>query len=141
MKPKRTKFSKQQRGRFSIKEKLHQKSYRQSTFGNYSLVALENGFVTENQILSVAKSIKQFITKKNRFFFNIFPQKSFTKKATGVRIGQGKGSVSLWVALVKKGQILFELDNINLLEAQKAFKKGQSKLSIKTKIFEKKIPV
>merc|ERR1712078_928533 len=91
-------------------------------FGSIGMRALGNSRITARQIESARKAINRYIKREGKLLIRIFPDKPITKKPIEVRQGKGKGSVEYWVALIKKGKILFELDGIKK-------KKLQQKLS------------
>merc|ERR1712100_50704 len=108
-------------------------------FGSIGMRALDNSRITARQIESARKAINRYIKREGQLLIRIFPDKPITKKPIEVRQGKGKGSVEYWVALVKKGKILFELDGIQKNIAKEAFRLGSAKLPIKTDIIERVI--
>lgn len=105
--------------------------------GHLALKAIENGKITYNQLEACRKSIKRMIKKDGLVFLRIFTYHSLTKKPLASRMGKGKGSHSIWIAPIKKGQIICEVINffLNKLNiSEKALKSGSTKLPIKTVI-------
>lgn len=133
LQPKKTKFRKMQKGR----NKGIANSGNKIEFGNIGMRALGNSRITARQIESARKAINRYIKREGKLLIRIFPDKPITKKPIEVRQGKGKGSVEYWVALVKKGKIIFELDGIDKKIAREAFRLGSAKLPIKTDIIER----
>lgn len=106
-------------------------------FGNYGIKVLEEARLTSNQIESAKRIIIKKMKRLGFLWIRIFSNIPVTKKPTENRMGKGKGSVSFYIAKVKKGQILFEISNFSLENAQKILKAGSNKLPIKTKIISK----
>lgn len=127
--PKKTKFKKQFKGL------IKKKTYRSNKiiFGTYALKALEETRLTSKQIESAKNSISKKMKKIGFIWVRIFPDVPVTLKPIEIRMGKGKGSVSLWVSKIRKGQILYEIGGISLKNAQTALKTGSNKLPIKTK--------
>mgnify|MGYP006112536523 CR=1 FL=1 len=103
-------------------------------FGTYGLKALEPGWITSRQIESARIIISRKIRKVGRMWIRIFPHKSITKKPAETRMGKGKGVPEYWVAVVKPGRILFEVDGLTKEEAEEGFRVCSHKLPIKTKV-------
>ena len=131
--PKRVKHRKQMRGR------RKGKAYTGATvaFGEYGLQALEAAWITNRQIEAARVAITRFIKRGGKMWIRIFPDKSVTVKPAETRMGKGKGAPEYWVAVVKPGRVLFELEGIGADLAKKAMKLGASKLPIKTKFIER----
>ena len=126
--PKKVKFRKQQRGRMTGLSK----GAREIAFGTYGLRALEPVWFTAQQIEAARMTISREIKKEGKLFIRVFPDKPITKKPAETRMGKGKGNPEFWVAVVKPGTILFELDGVSLDIAKLAFKQASYKLPIKT---------
>jgi large subunit ribosomal protein L16 len=128
--PKRTKYRKQQRGR------MGGLATRGGTiaFGEFGLKALEPAWVTNRQIEAARVAINRHIKRGGKMWIRIFPDKPVTKKAAETRMGKGKGSPEGWVAVVKPGRVMFELEGIPEEMAREAFRLGASKLSVKTTV-------
>ena len=103
------------------------------SFGSFGLKALEPGWITSRQIESARVTISRRVRKVGRMWIRIFPDKSITKKPAETRMGKGKGSPEYWVAVVKPGRILFEIEGLNEKEAEETFRLCTYKLPIKTK--------
>jgi large subunit ribosomal protein L16 len=131
--PKRVKHRKQMRGR------RKGKAYTGSTvaFGEFGLQALEPAWITNRQIEAARVAITRFIKRGGKMWIRIFPDKPVTVKPAETRMGKGKGAPEFWVAVVKPGRVLFELEGISNELARKAMKLGASKLPIKTKFVER----
>jgi large subunit ribosomal protein L16 len=131
--PKRVKYRKQQRGR------MNGKAYRGSsvTFGEYGLMSLDPAWVTNRQIEAARVAITRSIKRGGKMWIRVFPDKPVTKKPAETRMGKGKGAPEFWVAVVKPGRIMFELEGISRAAAQEAMKLGASKLSVRTRFVER----
>lgn len=103
-------------------------------FGSYGLKAMEAGWITSRQIEAARIAISRKVRKVGRMWIRIFPDKSITKKPAETRMGKGKGSPEYWVAVVKPGRILFELEGLDAGTAEEAFRLCSHKLPIKTKV-------
>ncbi len=127
--PKRVKFRKQQRGR------RKGKAYRGSTvdFGEFGLKAMEPAWITNRQIEASRVAITRHIKRGGKVWVRIFPDKPVSKKPAETRMGKGKGAPEYWVAVVKPGRILFELEGIDEALAKSAMALATAKLPIKTK--------
>ena len=108
------------------------------SFGTYGLKALEPGWITSRQIEAVRITISRRVRKVGKMWIRIFPHKSITKKPAETRMGKGKGSPEYWVAVVKPGRILFEVDGVDREGAEKAFHNASNKLPVKTKIVSRR---
>ena len=128
--PKKVKFRKQQRGR--MKGKAWTGS--EVTFGDYGLKALECGWVTDRQIEAGRIAITRFIKRNGRIWIRMFPDKPITKKPQETRMGKGKGAPEQWVAVIKPGRILYEMEGVTEQEARTALRLAAHKLGIKTRI-------
>lgn len=128
--PKRIKHRKVQRGR--RKGKAFRGS--QVAFGAYGLKALEPAWITNRQIEAARIAINRHLKRDGKVWIRIFPDKPFTKKPLEVRMGSGKGNPEGWVAVVKPGRILFEVDGVSKEAALEALRLASHKLPIKTKI-------
>ncbi len=103
------------------------------TFGSYGLKTLEAHWITSRQIEAARKAVIRYLKKGGKFWIRIFPDKPVTSKGSEVPMGGGKGAVSHYVAPVKPGRILFELEGIDEEKARDAFSKASDKLPVKTK--------
>ena len=131
--PKKVKFRKQQRGRMSGK------AWTGSSvdFGDYGLKAMECGWVTQREIEAGRIAITRFIKRSGRIWIRLFPDKPITKKPQETRMGKGKGAPEQWVAVVKPGRILFEMEGVPESDARDALRLAAHKLSIKTKFVKR----
>ncbi|HHM24368.1 MAG TPA: 50S ribosomal protein L16 [Bacteroidetes bacterium] len=127
--PKRVKYRKQQRGR--MKGKAVRGS--QLSFGSYGLKALEPAWITSRQIEAARIAITRHVKRGGKLWIRIFPDKPVTKKPLETRMGKGKGNPEFWVAVVKPGRILFEMEGVPLEVAREAMRLASHKLPIKTK--------
>jgi large subunit ribosomal protein L16 len=127
--PKKVKFRKQQRGRMAGKAW----SGGQISFGDFGLKALECGWVTDRQIEAGRIAITRHIKRAGRLWIRMFPDKPVTKKPQETRMGKGKGAPEQWVAVVKPGRILYEMEGVPETEAREALRLAAHKLGIKTK--------
>lgn len=127
--PKKVKWRKQQRGR------MKGKAQRGSTlsFGTYGLKAVEPAWITSRQIEAARVAITRYIKRGGKLWIRIFPDKPVTVKPAETRMGKGKGSPEYWVAVVKPGRILFELEGIPKDIAKEAMRLASHKLPIKTR--------
>ena len=108
-------------------------------FGSYGLKAIEPGWITARQIEASRIVISRIVRKVGKMWIRIFPDKPITAKPAETRMGKGKGSLEYWVANVKPGRILFEIDGVDRDMAEEAFRNAGHKLPIKTKVVERKI--
>ena len=127
--PKRVKYRKTHRGRLKGKAK----GGTNVDFGQYGLQALESHWITSRQIEAARVALARFVKKGGKVWVRIFPDKPVTQKPAETRMGKGKGAPEFWVAVVKPGRILFELEGLSAIEAQKAMTLAAHKLPIKTK--------
>jgi large subunit ribosomal protein L16 len=127
--PKKVKYRKQQRGR--MKGKAWAGS--ELSFGDFGLKAMEPGWVTDRQIEAGRIAITRFIKRSGRIWIRMFPDKPVTKKPQETRMGKGKGAPEFWVAVVKPGRILYEMEGVPESDARRALLLAAHKLSIKTR--------
>lgn len=132
--PKKVKYRKQQRGRMKGVATRGQFV----SFGDYGLMALELAWITNRQIEAGRIAINRFIKRDGKLWIRIFPDKPYTKKPLETRMGKGKGNVEGWVAVVKPGRILYELEGVAPRTAEEAFGLAAHKLPIKTKIVSRR---
>ena len=107
-------------------------------FGNYGLKAVESGWVTARQIEASRIVISRIVRKIGKMWIRIFPDKPVTSRPAETRMGKGKGAPDHWIAVVKPGRILFEVDGVTREEAEDAFRNAGHKLPLKTKIVERR---
>lgn len=126
--PKKTRYRKQQRGR------MRGKSWTGQTvsFGDFGLKTLEPGWITNRQIESARVAITRFVRRTGRVWIRIFPDKPLTKKPQETRMGKGKGGPEGWVAVVKPGRVLFELEGVSRPQAVEAMRRASHKLPVRT---------
>ena len=128
--PKKVKFRKIQRGRMKGKAW----SGGHVAFGDYGLKATECGWITAREIEAGRIAITRFIKRSGRIWIRMFPDKPITKKPQETRMGKGKGAPEYWVAVVRRGRILFEINGVDHELAKKALSLGAAKLPFKTRI-------
>jgi large subunit ribosomal protein L16 len=128
--PKRVKYRKMHRGRMKGKAK----GGTSLAFGKYGLQALEPVWINSNQIEAARITLSRSIKKGGKVWIRIFPDKPVTKKPAETRMGKGKGDPQFWVAVVKPGRIMFEMEGISEAEARRALRLASNKLPIHTKI-------
>ena len=131
--PKKTKYRKYQRGR----RRGYSKGQTTVQAGDYGLKALEAGWVTNRQIEAARIAMTRKIRRGGKVWINVFPDKPVTQKPAETRMGSGKGAPEHWVAVIKPGRVMFELEGISKPLAQEAMKLGASKLPIRTRFVER----
>ena len=129
MMPKKVKFRKQQRGR------MCGKAWRGSSisFGDFGLKALECAWITDRQIEAARVAMTRSIKRGGKVWIRLFPDKPITKKPAETRMGKGKGAPEEWVAVIRPGKILFEMEGVGLEIAQQAMRLAAHKIPMKTK--------
>src|SRR3981189_1684769 len=127
--PKKVKYRKQQRRRMTGK------AWRGSTlaFGQLGLKVLEPGYITDRQIEASRVAMTRFVKRGGKVFIRLFPDKPVTKKPAETRMGKGKGAPEGWVAVVRPGKILFEMEGVTQAEAKEAMRLASHKLPLVTK--------
>jgi large subunit ribosomal protein L16 len=131
--PQKVKHRKQHRGRMRGKATGGTEVH----FGDYGLLALEPGWITNRQIESARVAITRHIRRGGKVWINIFPDKPVTKKPAETRMGSGKGNPEGWVAVVKPGRVMFELSGVNEQLAREAMLRAAHKLPIKSKFISR----
>ena len=131
--PKRVKFRRVQRGRLKGKASRGNKV----TNGQYGLMALEPAWITSNQIEAARIAMTRYIKRCGQVWIKIFPDKTITEKPAETRMGSGKGSPEYWVAVVKPGRVMFEMDGVAEDVAKEAMRLASHKLPIKCKFVTK----
>jgi large subunit ribosomal protein L16 len=128
--PKKVKYRKQQRGRMAGK------AWRGSSlaFGDYGLKALECGWITDRQIEAARVAMTRSIKRGGKVWIRLFPDKPITKKPAETRMGKGKGAPEQWVAVIRPGKILFEMEGVGREIAEQAMKLAAAKLPLPTKL-------
>lgn len=135
--PKRVKWRKQNRGRMTGKELRG----AVVSFGEYGLQATEPVWLTSRQIEAARRTMVRYIKRRGKVWIRVFPDKPVTKKAAETRMGNGKGPVEYWVAVVKPGRVLFEMGGISEEEAKEALRLAAFKLPCKTRIIKRIDPI
>lgn len=131
--PKRVKHRKQHRGRRTGASK----GGTNIDFGEYGLKALQDGWITARQIEAARIAITRHIKRGGKVFIRVFPDKPITKKPAEVRMGKGKGAPEAWVAVVKPGRVMFEIEGVSEELAREAISRAGYKLPIKTKFVKR----
>jgi large subunit ribosomal protein L16 len=131
--PKRTKFRKQHRGRMTGKASKG----NTIVFGAYALQALEPVWLTSRQIEATRRTITRYVKRGGKLWIRVFPDKPVTARPAETRMGAGKGAPEYWVAVVKPGHILFEINGVTQKTAKEAMELASYKLPIKTKFISK----
>ena len=131
--PKKVKYRKVQRGR------MKGKAWRGSSiaFGEYGLKAMECGWITSRQIEAARIAMTRFIKRGVKVWIRLFPDKPITKKPAETRMGKGKGAPDHWVAVVRPGKILFEMEGVSPQDAAEAMRLASHKLPLKTKFVQR----
>ncbi|MCD4777077.1 MAG: 50S ribosomal protein L16 [Candidatus Aegiribacteria sp.] len=127
--PKRTKYRKQHRGRMRGKTK----GGGTVSFGEYGLQALEPGWITSAQIESARVAMTRHVKRGGKVWIRVFPDKPVTSTPAETRMGKGKGAVDHWVAVIKPGRVMFELEGVPVEMAKSAMRLAGHKLPIKTR--------
>lgn len=131
--PKKVKYRKQQKGR--MRGMAHRGS--DLTFGEYGLQAVECGFISAKQIEAARIAMTRHVKRGGKMWIRIFPDKPITKKPAEVRMGKGKGAPEGWVAVIRPGKILYEMEGVPVELAREALRLASHKLPVKTKFIER----
>lgn len=133
LQPKKVKYRKQQKGR------MRGKAYRGSSlaFGDFGLKATECGRINSRQIEAARISLTRYIKRTGKVWIRIFPDKPVTKKPAEVRMGKGKGGLDHWVAVIKPGRMLYEIEGVTEEVAREAFRLASHKLPLSTKFIHR----
>ena len=131
--PKRVKHRRVQRGRLKGKALRGNKL----AYGSFGLVALEPAWITSNQIEAARIAMTRYVKRGGKVWIKIFPDKPITEKPAETRMGSGKGAVEYWVAVVKPGRIMFEMEGVAEDVAREAMRLASHKLPVKTKFITK----
>ena len=131
--PKKVKYRKQQKG------KRRGKAWRGSevSFGEYGLKAMEVGWISDRQIEAGRVAITRFVKRGGKIWIRVFPDKPITKKPAETRMGKGKGAPEGWVAVVRPGKILYEMEGVTEEQAQEAMRLAGNKLGIQVKFVKR----
>ncbi len=133
LEPKKSKYRKQQKGRtkgFALRGGT-------LAFGEYGIKAMEPGWVSARQIEAARVALTRYMKRGGKIWIRIFPDKPITAKPAETRMGKGKGSLSGWVAVVRPGRILYEMDGVSQEVAQEAFRLASHKLPIATRFISR----
>jgi large subunit ribosomal protein L16 len=133
LQPKKTKYRKQQKGR------RKGTAFRGATlaYGDYGLQAIDRGWLTARELEAARVALTRHIKRGGRVWIRVFPDKPLTKKPAETRMGKGKGSPEVWVAVIKPGRMLFEMEGVSEETAREAFRLAAHKLSIPTQFRER----
>ncbi len=131
--PKKTKYRKQMKGRMRGNDSRG----TEISFGSFALKSMGTGWITSRQIEASRRAMTRFVKRGGKIWIRIFPDKPITQKGAEVPMGSGKGSVDHYVAVVKPGRIIFEMDGVTEDLAKEAMRRAMHKLSIKTKFMIK----
>jgi large subunit ribosomal protein L16 len=129
LQPKKVKHRKQHRGRMRGRAKGGTEVH----FGDFGLLALEPGWVTNRQIEAARVAMTRHIRRGGKVWINIFPDKPITKKPAETRMGSGKGNPEGWVAVIKPGRVMFELSGVTEIVAREAMSRAANKLPIRSR--------
>jgi large subunit ribosomal protein L16 len=134
LEPKKVKYRKIQKGR------RRGTGYRGSTlaFGDFGLKAVDRGWMSAREIEAARVALTRYLKRGGKVCIRIFPDKPLTKKPAETRMGKGKGSPELWVAVIQPGRILFEMEGVEANLAREAFRLAAHKLSIQTVVVERR---
>ncbi len=133
--PKKVKYRKVQRGR------MKGKAWRGSSiaFGEYALKAMDCGWITSRQIEAARIAMTRFIKRGGKVWIRLFPDKPITKKPAETRMGKGKGAPEEWVAVIRPGKILFEMEGVEVDIARQAMRLAAHKIGMKTKFVSREM--
>ncbi len=131
--PDRVKWRKQQKG----KMRGVAKGGTEVSFGEYGLQALSCGFVTARQIEAARTAISRHIKRGGKLYVRIFPDKPISKKPAETRMGKGKGTPEEWVAVVRPGRVIYELEGVSKDMAKAAFHLAEHKLAVRTRVIDR----
>jgi large subunit ribosomal protein L16 len=133
LQPKRTKYRKQQRGR------MRGKALRGNvlSFGDYGLQVVESGFITARQIEAARIAMTRHAKRGGKVWIRLFPDKPMTKRPPETRMGKGKGPPEFWVAPVKRGKVIYEMEGVSRTVAHEALRLAAHKLPLKTRVLER----
>jgi large subunit ribosomal protein L16 len=129
LQPKRTKFRKMQKGRM----KGNAERGSQIAFGSFAIKSMEECWMTARQIEAARIAVTRHMKREGQVWIRVFPDKPVTKKPAEVRMGKGKGAPELWVAVIKPGKIIFEIDGVDVETGKEALRLAAQKLPVKTK--------
>jgi large subunit ribosomal protein L16 len=127
--PKKVKYRKQQRGR------MRGKAWRGGhvSFGEYGLKVMEPGWITARQIEAGRVAMTRYVKRGGKIWVRVFPDKPITKKPLETRMGKGKGNPEAWVAVVKQGRVIYEMEGVPVETAREAMRRAAAKLPVRTR--------
>jgi large subunit ribosomal protein L16 len=131
--PKKLKHRKHHRGRTAGKATAG----NEISFGTFALKAIESSWVTARQIESARRAMTRYVQRGGKIWIRVFPDKPVTKKPAETRMGKGKGAPDHWVAVVKPGKILFEMEGVTLVDATEAMRLASHKLALRTTLVKR----
>jgi large subunit ribosomal protein L16 len=131
--PKKVKYRKRHKG----KMRNLATSGNDLAFGDFALQAMECGFMTSRQIEAARVAVSRFIKRGGKIWIRVFPDKSLTKKPAETRMGSGKGNVEEWVAVIRPGRVLYEMEGVTAEVADEALRLAAHKLPMKTRIISR----
>ncbi len=135
--PKRTKYRKQMKGRSRLR--MFSDSGTEISFGTYGLKAQGPAWLTSNQLEACRRILIRYIKKTGKMWIRVFPDKPITRKGAEVPMGGGKGNLDHYVAVIKPGRVLFEMEGVLEADVREAFRKCGDKLPVKVKFIKKEI--
>ena len=133
LQPKKVKYRKMMKGRLRGKAQ----SGNTISFGDYGLQALDSGYVTARQIEAARVAMTRYIKRGGKIWIRLFPDKPVTKKPAETRMGKGKGNPEAWVAPVKRGRVLYEMEGVTIEIAREALRLAAHKLPISTRFVKR----
>ena len=128
LQPKRTKFRKQHKGR----NRGTATSGQTVAFGEFALRSVDRGRITARQIEAARRAMTRYVKRGGKVYIRLFPDKPISQKPLEVRMGSGKGNVEYWVAEIKPGRVLYEMEGVSEAEARQAFRLAAAKLPVRT---------
>jgi len=131
--PKRVKYRKQMKGR----NRGHATRGNTVAFGHYGLMSLDPAWISSRQIEAARVAMTRVMKRGGKIWIRIFPDKPITKKPAETRMGKGKGNPEGWVAVVKQGRVMFEVEGVSEEVAREAFKHAAAKLPVKTRVLSR----
>jgi large subunit ribosomal protein L16 len=135
LQPTRTKYRKVQKGRNRGMSHVANKV----SFGEFGLKATSHGLLTARQIEAARRCVTRFVKRGGKLWIRVFPDKPITKKPIEVRMGNGKGNVEYWVAVVQPGRMLYEIEGVSEADAREAFRLAAAKLSVQTQFVNRTV--
>jgi large subunit ribosomal protein L16 len=135
--PKRTKFRKSHKGR----TKGRAKGGDEVSFGDYGLQVTSPGWLTSREIEAARVAISRSVKRLGKIYVRVFPDHPVTKKPAETRMGTGKGAVEGWVAVVRPGRVIFEVEGVTIEIAREAFHRAHHKLSVKTQLISREMTI